>query len=119
MTRWLHADAPAGVMEHRHAEDVETFTVELPAPLSWSEYASWVASLRRFPAEQLLRVKGVVGIGPEARPHVVQGVQHVFAHPATMRSWPWPDARSRLVFIVQGLSRDDVTRGLVAPAHPA
>jgi len=118
MPRWLRADAPAGLMEHRHRSDLETFTVELSEPLSWAEYAEWVTSLRRLPAEQLLRVKGVVAIGPEAQPHVVQGVQHVFSHPAPMKAWPWPDGRSRLVFIVQGLSHEAVTHRLTERAHP-
>jgi G3E family GTPase len=116
--RWMHADAPAGVMDHRHATDIETFAVELPSPLSWSQYSDWVASLRRLPAEKLLRVKGVVAIDREHRPHLVQGVQHVFAHPAPMPAWPWPDQRSRLVFIVQGLSREAVTQALLEHAHP-
>jgi G3E family GTPase len=116
--RWMRADAPAGIVDHRHATDIETFAVELPSPLSWSKYADWVASLRRLPAEKLLRVKGVVAIDREHRPHLVQGVQHVFAHPAPMPAWPWPDQRSRLVFIVQGLSRESVTQGLLEHAHP-
>ena len=119
ITRWLRADGPGEAMAHRHASDIETFSVELREPLSWAGYADWVASLRQLPTERLLRVKGVVGIGPEGHPHVVQGVQHVFGHPAAMAAWPWPDRRSRLVFIVQGLSREAVTRALTAHAHPA
>jgi G3E family GTPase len=118
MTRWLRASGPSGSMDHRHPTDIATFDVEFDGPLSWSEYADWVASLRRLPAAQLLRVKGIVAIGPESRPHVVQGVQHVLGHPAVMAAWPWPDERSRLVFIVQGLTRDDVTKALAGPAHP-
>jgi G3E family GTPase len=116
--RWSHAGAPSSVAQHRHVSDIQTFTVELPGPLSWSQYAAWVASLRRLPAEKLLRVKGVVAIGDERRPHVVQGVQHVFAHPAPMPAWPWPDQRPRLVFIVQGLSREAATQALIEHAHP-
>lgn len=116
-TRYTRAD-PGSVIEHRHASDIETFTVELPEPLSWPQYAEWIASLRRLPAERLLRVKGVVAIGPDRRPHVVQGVQHVFGHPAAMAAWPWPDQRSRLVFIVQGLARESLTQGLAEHAHP-
>jgi G3E family GTPase len=104
-------------MEHRHGNGIETFTVELSEPLSWSRYADWVVTLRRLPAEKLLRVKGVVAIEAGHRPHVVQGVQHVFAHPVPMPAWPWPDQRSRLVFIVQGLPREAVTQGLVERAH--
>ena len=117
-SRWVRAGGPARAIEHRHAGDIETFTVELHEPLSWAEYAEWVASLRKLPAERLLRVKGIVAIGPEGHPHLVQGVQHVFGHPAVMPAWPWDDRRSRLVFIVQGVSRDDVTRALTATAHP-
>jgi G3E family GTPase len=117
--RWVSADAPSGIIEHRHESDIETFTVDLSGPLSWSQYAAWVTSLRRLPAEKLLRVKGVVAIGREHRPHLVQGVQHVFAHPAPIPAWPWSDQRSRLVFIVQGLSREAVTQGLVEHAHTA
>jgi G3E family GTPase len=116
-TRWAHAGAPSQVMEHRHGNGIETFTVELSEPLSWSRYADWVVTLRRLPAEKLLRVKGVVAIEAGHRPHVVQGVQHVFAHPVPMPAWPWPDQRSRLVFIVQGLPREAVTQGLVERAH--
>jgi len=112
MTRWLLADGPTGTSWHSHSGDIKTYSVAFGAPLQWSEYADWIASLHRLPADQLLRVKGVIGLGDEGLPHVVQGVQHVFGHPAAMDAWPWPDRQSRIVFIVQGLSRIAVTEAL-------
>lgn len=112
MARWLRAEGAAGGPEHSHASDIATYSVVFREPLQWSEYADWIASLQRLPADQLLRVKGVIGLGDKGLPHVVQGVQHVFGHPVAMDAWPWSDRHSRIVFIVQELSRAAVTEAL-------
>lgn len=106
---------------HRHDDDIATHTVILGDALQWSDYAEWLARLRRLPAERLLRVKGVIALGEAGAPHVVQGVQHVFGHPAPLAAWPWPDRTSRLVFIVRGIATHALLealggRGVIADA---
>jgi G3E family GTPase len=108
VARWVRGDRPSLAGEHHHADDIQSFAVKLPASVDWTSYTRWLAALRRIPGEKLLRVKGILGLGPEATPHVVQGVQHVFSHPAPLDAWPWADHRSRIVFIVQGLPRADI-----------
>lgn len=97
---------------HRHGERVQSFTVSLDRAVSWPEYAGWLAALRRFPAADLLRVKGIVRLGEESGPHVIQGVQHVFATPAPLESMPSEYGEGALVFITRAIDRDSVLRCL-------
>jgi G3E family GTPase len=96
------------LVDHHHGEHVQTFTISLARAVDWAEYVAWLAALRRFPSPDLLRVKGVVRLGEEAAPHVIQGVQHVFAIPARIESMPIQYGSGRLVFITRGIDRDAV-----------
>ena len=109
VARWLATEqehAAHGSHGHRHLDGIKTYTVVLAVPMQWSDYAAWLKRLRDFPAERLLRVKGVIALGEDRQPHVVQGVQHIFGHPSPLAQWPWDDHGSRLVFIVDGIARD-------------
>jgi G3E family GTPase len=71
--------------------------------------------LTAIPGESLLRIKGILNLVGQDRPFVVHGVQHVFHEPILLPQWPTgDDRRSRLVFIVRDMTRDDVERGLLA-----
>ena len=107
------------VLGHRHGEHVHSFTIPLTRAVDWPEYVAWLAALRRFPSTDLLRVKGIVRLGEAGAPHVIQGVQHVFATPAPIDSMPAEYGEGHLVFITRGIDRDAVLRcfgdGQVAP----
>jgi G3E family GTPase len=102
--------ALAQLAGHRHGEDVHAFTVSLARAVSWREYAAWLEALRRFPAADLLRVKGIVRLGEDSTPHVIQGVQHVFATPAPVDAMPPEYAEGALVFITRAIDRESIVR---------
>ncbi len=97
--RWLqdppiaehdHDHADSGALDHahgvgRHDPRIRSYSACFDFPVSWAGYAGWVELLRRRNAEDLLRVKGLVRIGNgEARPYVIQTVQHAFAEPVRL-----------------------------------
>ncbi len=58
--------------------------------------------------DKLLRVKGLVNATGQDRPKVIHIVQHVLYPVLTLPAWPGDDRRTRIVFIVRDLEREDV-----------
>lgn len=129
--RWLQAEAYAdGHEEHgrnvnRHDEGIRASCLYFDFPVSWAGYAAWIARLRTFEGENLLRVKGLMRLGDREAPYVVQAVQHVFGEPIRLTDWPSEDTRSRLVFITRDMDRSiieasrDALRGAHGTRRPA
>ena len=53
-------------------------------------------------------MKGIVTLVGEDGPVAIHGVHHVFHPPVRLPDWPDGDRGSRVVFITQGLSREEV-----------
>jgi G3E family GTPase len=110
--RWLSEEALAAEdHDHangRHDEGIRSFSIHLDRAASWQGYAAWLQALRSLSGPDLLRVKGLLGIAGEARPYVIQGVQHVFSPPLRLAAWPAGEQRSRLVFITRGIARETI-----------
>ena len=60
----------------------------------------------------LRRMKGLLNVGEEKGPLLLEGVQHVMHAPRHLRSWPDVDRRSRIVFIARDLDLDRVDASL-------
>jgi len=131
--RWLqdpaiaeqdHDHADSGVHDgahgsNRHDARIRSYAAYFDFPVTWAGYAGWVELMRRRNAEDLLRVKGLVRIdNGEARPYVIQTVQHAFAEPVRLERWPSSDRRSRLVFITRDIDRGIVEESLAALGGP-
>jgi G3E family GTPase len=57
----------------------------------------------------LLRVKGIVAFADRhGQPALVQAAQHTMFAPEWLDNWPDDDHRSRLVFVVHDIPRDEV-----------
>jgi G3E family GTPase len=57
----------------------------------------------------LLRVKGLLNIAEEpGRPAVIQGAQQLLHTMTWLDRWPDSDCRTRVVFITQGIARDNL-----------
>ncbi|MSO76244.1 MAG: GTP-binding protein [Alphaproteobacteria bacterium] len=115
--RWLAAEAYASVDAHvhdvnRHDAHIRGFSVWIDAALTWQGYADCTDALRRLPQGDLLRVKGLLRIGPGAEPYLIQGVQHVFDEPRRLGAWPDADPRGRLVFIVRDVPQTAIDAAL-------
>ena len=89
-----------------HDGRIQTFSIIIAEPLSWTAFSQWLEYLAAMKGEDLLRFKGLVHIAekPET-PIVVHGVQHVFHPPRELSRWPSGDRRTRLVFITRGIPR--------------
>jgi len=110
---WLN-DATADGHNHQHADNVDSFTVTYDRPLDWTAFGIWLTMLLNCHGENVLRVKGMLNVVGVADPVLINGVQHIVHPPSHLAGWPDEDQRSRIVFIVRGISRDRIERSLAA-----
>ena len=100
---------------HRHHPDIAAHSLSLSEPVDWTGFAKWLGELAAQRGADLLRVKGLVRVAGEARPLLVQGVQHVFHEPQWLEAWPaGSQPCTRLVCIGRGLEADRLQAGLAA-----
>ena len=107
-----HAASRNGVS--RHAQDIESFCLTFEGSLDWSAFGIWLTMLLNTHGENVLRVKGLLNVQDLATPVVIHGVQHLIHPLVHLDSWPDDDRRSRVVFIVRGLSRERIEASLAA-----
>jgi G3E family GTPase len=90
----------------RHTDGIESFSLVRERPIPALALTLLLQALAEHCGPRLLRMKGIIAIeeAPE-RPAVVHGVQHVFAPPEFLPSWPEGPRLSRLVFITRGVPR--------------
>ena len=63
--------------------------------------------------DSILRVKGLLAVTGDARPVVVQGVQHVMYPPEKLAQWPDPaQPQGWLVFIARDLTQHAIESSL-------
>src|SRR5579872_6812679 len=99
---------------NRHDDAITSFCLTFAAPLDWTAFGIWLSMLLHHHGTDVLRVKGLLNTGDGAPPVVVHGVQHLVHPPVHLDAWPDGDHRSRIIFIVRGLKRQDVARSLAA-----
>ncbi|WP_119167674.1 CobW family GTP-binding protein [Algihabitans albus] len=111
LDRWL--DAAKDPHRHRHHSDIAAHCLSVEEPLDWTRFTKWLGELLERSGADLLRVKGLIQVAGEARPLLVQGVQHVFHEPQWLEAWP-PAAPpySRLVCIGRNLETASLRAGL-------
>jgi G3E family GTPase len=96
-----------------HTHGIDAFGVVLSGEISRLDFARALGGLARERGSDLLRVKGILRFAdrPE-RPAVVQAAQHALFAPEWLDDWPpdWPkgDRRSRLVFVVHEIPRNQI-----------
>ena len=96
---------------NRHGEHVRAHAFVFDEPLPREAFLHWLDLMVALRGERLLRVKGLVQIAEDpGRPLVVHGVQHVFHPPRQLDAWPTDVQRTRLVFIVDQIERDEIAR---------
>jgi G3E family GTPase len=113
--RWINEDAYEGHSHdhggrghHDHHHDIHAFCLSSDQPLAWEALSAWLGRLRHGAGDDLLRVKGILNLTGESAPVVIHGVHHIFHPPVLLDAWPDSDHRSRIVFIVRGLSRTEI-----------
>ena len=117
-----HAHAHDGQHAHGpHDARIRAFCLTFGEPLDWAALSDWLARLRRWHGDRLLRVKGILNLRSESAPVIIQGVHHVFHPPIQLHAWPDADRRSRIVFITRDLERNTAEDSLasvsLAPAE--
>jgi len=81
-------------------------------PLDWSAFGLWLSMLLHCHGPQVLRTKALLHVMGLAAPVLVESVQHTVHAPVHLQRWPSADRRSRIVVIVDGLSKESIERSL-------
>lgn len=115
---WLGRNA--GEAPQTHSGQIESFAFLADSPIPEAKLGVFLTAMRVLHGPRLLRMKGLLCIAEDPeRPRVIQQVQSFSAPPIILPVWPSRDRRSRLVFIVEGISRDSIEgfwRALIAGA---
>ncbi|HEX2282181.1 MAG TPA: GTP-binding protein, partial [Thermomicrobiales bacterium] len=104
--------APAAV--HAMSGRVTSRCLVFERPLNWHMFGIWLTMLLHRHGDRVLRLKGLLNVGVERGPLLVEGVQHVIHVPRHLRDWPDADHRSRIVFIARDLDLAQVEVSLDA-----
>ena len=97
------------LMEAAHTHGIDTFAVVLDGEITRLDFAKALGTLAGAYGSDLLRVKGIVAFADRGgQPAVVQAAQHTMFAPEWLDGWPDSDRRSRLVFVVHDIPRDDI-----------
>jgi G3E family GTPase len=92
-----------------HSHGVDSFAVAFAGGLTRLDFAKALGGLARERGTDLLRVKGIVAFADgDGRPALIQAAQHAMFAPEWLDDWPDADRRSRLVFVVHDIPRDEV-----------
>jgi len=113
---WLDGfdQATAANPSHDHSDGVSSFCMWFDGALDWTAFGIWMTMLLNHHGDRVLRIKGMLNVAGVGDPVLVNGVQHVVHPPTHMTGWPDTDRRSRLVFIVQDMRRDEIEASLRA-----
>lgn len=98
--------------QQTHDTRVATFTIVLDEPVPWRQFSDWLRQLRVQNGDKVLRIKGILNVHGEDCPIAIHGVHHVLHPPMALKTWPWEDRRSRLVFVTSDLAENEVEGGL-------
>lgn len=110
----------------RHDEGVTSYVLTFAEPLNWFGFSDALGLLLQVYGERILRIKGMLNVIGDPQPRIVQCVQHSVYPPTSLPAWPdsapFHDRKSRLVFIVRDLPREEVTNLMFSiggvPAEP-
>ncbi|WP_233237662.1 GTP-binding protein [Bordetella sp. LUAb4] len=103
-TGWLTRFAPAGASGLAH--DAAVCTHVYTEPVARAAFLLRMSALQEILGESLLRVKGLVAFSDGSGPWVVHGVHRELYPMTQLDAWPDEDHRSRMVFIVRGMSSE-------------
>lgn len=97
------------VPSHLSAKGIESFVLTRLNPMTREELQFLLDGIGQNLGPSLLRVKGLINIlEVPGKPAVVQGVQHLLHTVTWLEKWPTADERTRIVFITQGIARDQL-----------
>src|SRR3984957_4336495 len=104
-----HDHARPAHSHHLERKGIETFVLTRESPLMREEIQFLLDGIAQNLGAGLLRVKGLVNVAEEpGRPAVIQGAQPLLHTMTWLDRWPDNDYRTRIVFIAQGIPRDNL-----------
>ncbi len=96
---------------NRHDARIQAFVLTAERPIDHGAFDMFLDLVRSSFGPKILRLKGLIAFADRPdQPVVIHGVQHVLHVPAVLPVWPDPDRRSRLVMIVEDVSRTAIER---------
>ncbi len=114
--RWLRAPSKktTGGFAKAHDEEISSFTITLPMPLSYDQLEPKLEWLCQSHGEQLLRLKGIIHAIDQPSPIAIHAVHKTLYMPTLLNDWTEENPISRLVLIGKGLDeagiRDEMMR---------
>ena len=97
------------LIPHLVNKGVESFVLRRSEPFLRAELQFLLDGITQNLGPSLLRVKGLVNVREEPlRPAVIQGAQHLLHTLTWLDHWPDADQRTRVVFITQGIARENL-----------
>ncbi len=91
-----------------------SFSMILDQPIDWGTFGIWLTFMLHRHGQSMLRVKGLIRVEGLPGPVAFHAAQHMVFPPQHLDAWPGDDHRSKIVFIVAGLSADAVRASLRA-----
>lgn len=106
--RWLRAPtrskAARGMLPQAvHDDEISSFTVTMPKPLTWDQLEPALHWLCATFGEKLLRLKGIIHAEDQPAPLAVHAVQHTLYPPTLLKDWDEDEPITRVVLIGKGL----------------
>lgn len=106
--KWLRAPSRSNAMRGTlppkvHDDDVTSFTVSMPKPLTWRQLEPVLLWLTENFADQLLRLKGIIHAEDAPAPLAIHAVHKTIYPPTLLEGWEEDEPISRIVFIGKGL----------------
>lgn len=114
--RWLRAphSKPSGMLSKgNHDEEIASFTLTLPAPLSWQRLEPKLEWLCATFGEKLLRMKGIVHAEDLASPVAIHAAQHSLYPPSPLEGWHEDSLMTRIVLIGKNLDEAHIRKELM------
>jgi G3E family GTPase len=97
---------------HAHSTDIQSYVIEVPGPVDWEGFSTWLQSLCLACGRDLLRFKGLVFTRDNSAPLAVHAVHFVIYPPDRLGTNAPADGITRLVFIGHRLNQHALRRTL-------
>lgn len=106
--KWLRAPtrskAARGMLPQKvHDDEIVSFTVSLPKPLTWAQLEPVLGWVTHEFQEQLLRLKGIIHAEDQPAPLAIHAVHATLYPPTLLTGWDEDEPISRIVLIGKGL----------------
>jgi G3E family GTPase len=95
-----------------HNDTINTYCYQITRPVTLLAIQLWLDALLPEMGHQLLRVKAILNVEGFPGPIVIHGVQQLLHPTAVLTHWPNDDRQSKLVFITDQLSREQLEKSL-------